>query len=254
MINRERIAISLLLAFATFVFLFMMLQVSMYDKYNPIEPFFKPSVEVDPIELTPEQLESMTADDPNTEIKNAGRNLNDDRQKSTENWSENQQSGDPEQRARDFEKQCYSETSGEAQREKIIKEREDDNKNKSKDTKIDKDHKGSNSDGGNTQFSGKTMVEFSLSGRSPFENNMWHIRNPGYTCGYGASGTVVVKIVVDRSGRVSSAHCDNSKSVSANECMIEQALNYAKKSKFNYSSKSPENQSGFIKYQFVSQN
>jgi len=103
------------------------------------------------------------------------------------------------------------------------------------------------------QYSGDVMVEFKLEGRSAFENNLWYVRNPGYTCGYGSSGKVVVSIKVDKGGRVIDAHYDASKSNGANECMIEQAVRYAKKSRFNFKDSSPVQQSGVIIYKFVAQ-
>jgi hypothetical protein len=103
------------------------------------------------------------------------------------------------------------------------------------------------------QYAGDVMVEFKLEGRSAFENNLWYVRNPGYTCGYGSSGKVVVSIKVDKGGRVIDAHYDASNSSGANECMIEQSVRYAKKSRFNFKDSSPVQQSGKIIYKFVAQ-
>ena len=96
------------------------------------------------------------------------------------------------------------------------------------------------------------MVEWRLDGRTAFENNNWWVRNPGYTCGYGASGKVVIKISVDQSGKVLQAVYDANASSGANPCMIEQAQLYAKKSKFNYM-ESAKQQAGVIIYRFISQ-
>jgi hypothetical protein len=96
------------------------------------------------------------------------------------------------------------------------------------------------------------MVDWKLDGRTAYENNNWWVRNPGYTCGYGSSGKVVVKITVDQGGKVIHAIYDASASSGANPCMIEQSVEYAKKSKFNFKD-SQGQQSGFIIYRFVSQ-
>ena len=97
------------------------------------------------------------------------------------------------------------------------------------------------------------MVEWSLSGRSPHQNNEWNVRNPGYTCGYGSTGKVVVSIKVDKGGKVVEAQYEASKSNGANQCMIEQSVRYARKSKFNFKDSAPVQQSGFIIYKFVAQ-
>jgi hypothetical protein len=94
------------------------------------------------------------------------------------------------------------------------------------------------------------MVDFSLPGRTAFENKKWNVRNPGYTCGYNSAGTVVVNITVNNAGRVISKSIDQNRSTSASSCMMEQALKYAGMSKFNSGSGTV---SGYISYRFVSQ-
>lgn len=97
---------------------------------------------------------------------------------------------------------------------------------------------------------GKTMVEYDLINRKPFNNNDWHVRNPGYTCG-NVNGKVTVDIKVNQSGEVIYAKYDASRSSNADQCMIRQAEKYALLSKFNYSSNAPKNQNGSITYLFV---
>ena len=94
------------------------------------------------------------------------------------------------------------------------------------------------------------MVDFSLKGRTAYENNNWFVRNPGYTCGHGSAGTVVVLISVNNSGKVIATTIDESRSENATSCMRDQALKYAGISKFNSSS---SNQEGYIRYRFVAQ-
>lgn len=226
---------------------------SFYERYIPIEPFFQPSVKIDQeLELTPEDI-AITNSSNTDNTKNMARDINDTRIRSKDNWSQNPRSGDPYQNAKDYEKQLFAEAGGAKERDEILKEMN--SKKNSPNPKESSTHssKGNNGDGNNVQYSGDVMVEFKLDNRSAYDNNMWYIRNPGYTCGFGSSGKVVVKITVDKSGKVVSATYDASKSKGTNSCMIEQSVRYAKKSKFNYSSKSPENQSGYIIYMFISQ-
>ncbi len=92
------------------------------------------------------------------------------------------------------------------------------------------------------------MVNYVLDGRTPHNNDIWHIRNPGYTCGQGMSGEVIVKIRVNTNGNVVYAKVMNDVS-RLNPCLIEQAEAYAKKSRFSPSA--VDNQEGTITYRFV---
>ena len=103
-------------------------------------------------------------------------------------------------------------------------------------------------EGGNNGAKGKTMVNFELKGRTPHNNDMWYVRNPGYTCGQGLSGEVVVKIKVNSNGDVTEATVVGDVS-DLNPCLIKQAKDYAKKSRFNASETAT--QEGKIIYRFV---
>lgn len=94
------------------------------------------------------------------------------------------------------------------------------------------------------------MVDFSVSKRSAFEGNTWYVRNPGYTCGFNAAGMVYLQIEVNAAGRVSSAAYVAAKSKNASPCMIEQALKYAKISRFSSGEGAA---SGWITYRFEAQ-
>jgi hypothetical protein len=248
--QKERIVLSFILSLGFFVFFFMALQIAYYERYIPVEPFFKPEVATmdDPLEISPQDL-SIQSDQ--SEVKNLSRDLNDKRQTSDKNYTENSASGDPNERIRQFEQQLFEEAGGHKERDRILKEHKQ-NQQKNPDPNAAKNTKGDRSNGDNKQFNGDVMVDWKLDGRTAYENNNWWVRNPGYTCGYGASGRVVVKITVDQGGKVVQALYDAGASSGANECMIQQSVAYAKKSKFNYKEASGQ-QSGFIIYRFVSQ-
>jgi len=94
------------------------------------------------------------------------------------------------------------------------------------------------------------MVDWDLAGRTPFENNDYWVRNPGYTCGPGEGGTVVVSIKVNSNGNVIDASpTGNYKSL--DECIVQRAIEYARKSRFNASSKAV--QEGTITYKYKPQ-
>jgi TonB family protein len=84
------------------------------------------------------------------------------------------------------------------------------------------------SDGNNTSNETSTQsggidnssITFSLVGRSAV-----HIPNPIYTC--DRAGKVVVNITVDAQGRVTSTSLNKGSSTSSNQCLTENALQYA---------------------------
>lgn len=99
-------------------------------------------------------------------------------------------------------------------------------------------------------YVGKTMVEYTLTNRHPLNNNDWHVRNPGYTCG-NVNGIVTVRIRATQSGDIVYAKYAPELSQNATSCMIQQAEKYALMSRFNYSPNAEKQQEGTITYQFV---
>jgi hypothetical protein len=201
-------------------------------------------------ELNFEQLEVSSSG--GGEVKNIIADANDKRSKSYEDWSQDvnvSSSSNPEQSAKEFEQQLFREAEGNEARKKMEEQRK--NKDNSSSPKNTKQENKTSLGGSENQFAGNVMVRFSLSGRTAFNGNNWYVRNPGYTCGRGA-GVVVVNVVVGRDGKVIKAIVDNAKS-SGNSCMKEQAQKYASMSRFSISNSSPEEHSGYIRYEFVSQ-
>jgi len=233
---------------AAYVGVFIYFQLETYTEYVAITSFFdgaKIEIPDESIELKPENLE-IPADFSAADVKNIGRDQNDKREKSNDKWSENQSTDDVEKSVKDFEKKLFSEASGVAERKRIEEEMKNRNKDP-KDTKTKPTN--TNTNGGNKAYSGDVMVEWNL--RSPHQNNNWYVRNPGYTCGYGSSGKVAIQIKVNQNGDVLSAVVGASSG--ANACMLEQAVKYAKMSRFIYSSSAPKIQEGTITYTFIAQ-
>jgi hypothetical protein len=155
-----------------------------------------------------------------------------------------------EQAVRDFEKSLFDNADGVKQREKIQQEMDERKRlaeQKKKQTPPPSQASNNNA-GGNSGAKGSAMVDWDLKGRTPHENNSYYVRNPGYTCGQGMSGAILVKIKVDNGGDVISATVASDVS-RINPCLVEQALKYAKMSRFNPSSM--PSQEGTIKYTFV---
>ncbi|WP_159092317.1 hypothetical protein [Aquimarina sp. Aq107] len=86
-----------------------------------------------------------------------------------------------------------------------------------------------------------SSVTFTLKGREKKD-----IPNPIYTC--NGSGKVVVKIEVNQNGYVIDAKIDKKKSTTRNECLFDNALDYAQDALF--SSSDLKEQKGFITYYF----
>ncbi len=231
----------------------MYLQMKTYNQYFPIVPFSDVSevvIEEKLIEVTPENIEIFK--NQNTgKAKNIARDQNDTRKRSDQNWSQNKSASQVEQSVKDYEKQLFQEAGGDAKRQSIKKEMDARNNQKTTTNSGSKEKSSSNQNGGNTAFSGNVMVDWSLSGRNPHQNNNWYVRNPGYTCGYGSEGRVSVKIKVNQNGDVIEAIPTGS--AGSNSCMIEQAVKYAKLSRFNYSGTAAKTQEGTIIYTFEAQ-
>ncbi|MBT8185752.1 MAG: hypothetical protein KJN76_12980, partial [Eudoraea sp.] len=89
----------------------------------------------------------------------------------------------------------------------------------------------------------KTSVSYSLVGR-----NNYSLPPPIYTCIEG--GKVVINIVVDSNGYVIEADFNTKSSGTSNGCLVDNAIEYAKKARFNSSSRT--SQKGTITYIFQS--
>ena len=247
----DRYKLGILTAFAVYIGFFMYLEMQTYTRYFPIIPFNdQPLVEVQKEELllTPEQIQ-IQQDLNSGDLKNISRDQNDSRERSSENWQENRSAKEIEQSIKDYEKSLYQANGGEQERDKILKESEQRKNDLKKQAPLKPENK--ESGGAKTVYAGNVMVEWSLAQRTAYQNNNWHVRNPGYTCGYGSSGKVTVQIKVNQNGNVIQAAVLSSSS--ANECMTQQALKYAKLSRFNYSNSASTGQVGTITYTFLSQ-
>lgn len=247
----DRYKLGILSAFSLYIAFFIYLEMQTYTRYFPIIPFNEtPAVAIQPDELilTPEQIEiQQNASD--SELKNISRDQNDSRERSNENWQENKSAGEIEQSIKDYEKSLFEAAGGETKRATILKEMEQ-RKEEQKNQPIVSNKKGTNL-GENTVYAGNVMVSWSLTKRTAYQNNNWFVRNPGYTCGQGSSGKITVQIKVNQNGSVIDAIVLSSGG--ASDCMTQQAIKYAKLSRFNYSNTAATSQVGTITYTFVSQ-
>ena len=232
-----------------YLFVFVYLQVSSFTGFGKKTQFNTYSkLEDDGIRLKAENIDAGDFSAGN--VSSISRDVNDVRNSSADDWSESTYEGDRAESAKDIEQQFIDETGGDEKREELVKEHQA----RLEELKREKttENKPSNSSSEN-QFSGEVMVEWELHGRTAYKNDNWHIRNPGYTCGYNSRGTIVVRIKVNKNGNVIDAQIENSSSPNTSSCMKSKALEYARKSRFNYIASASNTQTGYISYKFISQ-
>ncbi len=157
----------------------------------------------------------------------------------------------PEQSIYDFEQELYAKEGGAAEREKILKDMEKRKKEREEKKKQQQRTDGGNGGniGSNSGVQGKTLAEWNMNGRKPHQNNPDYIKIPGYMCGKGVNEKIVVKVKVNSNGDVYWAQSQAPEG--ANPCCVEQAINYAKKSRFEYAA--TPIQEGTITYYFKAQ-
>lgn len=156
-----------------------------------------------------------------------------------------------EESIQDFEKSQFELTGGAAEREKIQKEMDKRKKEREEKKRLQQKQEGGNGApaGSNSSVQGKTLAKWDVNGRKPHQKNPDFIRIPGYMCGKGVNEEIVVKVKVNSNGDVYWAQ--SLAPPGANPCCVEQAINYAKKSRFEYSDKAIEE--GTITYSFKAQ-
>ena len=81
--------------------------------------------------------------------------------------------------------------------------------------------------------------------------NMILQKIPSYLC--NQTGTVRLTIKVNPKGEVTDCKVDNSETNTSNQCLIENAINYAKNWKFNQDFSTTQRQEGWIEFIYLSQ-
>jgi len=249
----EKYKYGLMAVTGAYVLIFMYLIMSSYKQPVYYEPFHDGSY----VEIPPEEIE-LTADNIEVpaeyggDVTNAIRNAEDTRDRSYENFSSSKTQAQVEAEYRKLEEQMYQDAGGDKTREQIKQEMAD-RKNHDLALATQNANNTPQNTGGDNAAAGTVLVEFKVSGRDAHNHNADEfVRAPGYMCGRGANGVVFVNIKLNVNGNVTSATYNSAKSINANSCMIDEALRYAKNSRFTYSSNTAQT-TGWIKYTFVSQ-
>ena len=232
----DRHKLGILAAFSVYILVFIFLEIITYQTYFPIQPFNDQTT----ISITTEEL-LITKENLQVEqdSKNISKDQNDLREQSINDWQENK-SDEINQSIKDYEKSLHQDNV--SKNDNIVKENEDDNN--------DLNPQVSNTNNNvKTAYGGNVMVSWSLTERTAYLNNNWYVRNPGYTCDQDSYGKITIQIKVDQNGSV--IYASVLEKGDASQCMINQAIKYAKLSRFNYSP--TPNQIGTITYTFISQ-
>ena len=236
----DRHKLGILAAFSVYILVFIFLEIITYQTYFPIQPFNdQPTISIttDELLITKENLQVEQ------DSKNISKDQNDLREQSINDWQENK-SDEINQSIIDYEKSLHQDNV--SKNDNIVKENEDNNN--------DNDLKPQALNTNNnvkTAYGGNVMVSWSLTERTAHLNNNWYVRNPGYTCDQDSYGKITIQIKVDQNGSV--IYASVLEKGDASQCMINQAIKYAKLSRFNYSTTATPNQIGTITYTFISQ-
>ena len=237
LIDRHKLGI--LAAFSVYILVFIFLEIITYQTYFPIQPFNDQTT----ISITTEEL-LITKENLQVEqdSKNISKDQNDLREQSINNWQENKSDDKISQSIKDYEKSLHQDNV--SKNDNIVKENEDNNNNL-------KPQVSNTNNNVKPAYSGNVMVSWSLTERTAYLNNNWYVRNPGYTCDQDSYGKITIQIKVDQNGSV--IYASVLEKGDASQCMINQAIKYAKLSRFNYSITATPNQIGTITYTFISQ-
>jgi hypothetical protein len=234
----DRHKLGILAAFSAYIVLFIFLEIITYQTYFPIQPFNdQPTISITAEELliTKENLQVEQ------DLKNISKDQNDLREQSINDWQENKDD-DINQSIIDYEKSLHQDNV--SKNDNIVKKSEDDNNDLNPQVL-------NTNNNVNPAYGGNVMVSWSLTERTAYLNNNWYVRNPGYTCDQDSYGKITIQIKVDQNGSV--IYASVLEKGDASQCMINQAIKYAKLSRFNYSINATSNQIGTITYTFISQ-
>ena len=233
----DRHKLGILAAFSAYIVVFIFLEIITYQTYFPIQPFNDHptiSITTDELLITKENLQVEQ------DLKNISKDQNDLSEQSINNWQENK-SDKIIQSIKDYEKSLHQDNV--SKNDNIVKENEDGNNDLNPQVL-------NNNNNVKTVYGGNVMVSWSLTERTAYLNNNWYVRNPGYTCDQDSYGKITIQIKVDQNGSV--IYASVLEKGDASQCMINQAIKYAKLSRFNYSITATPNQIGTITYTFIS--
>ncbi|MEN8810839.1 MAG: hypothetical protein ABF264_07285 [Flavobacteriales bacterium] len=198
-----------------------------------LELDFKEPEEIEKMLLPPEQ----NIDESNQDIKDLMQDIQDIRKKSRTNFSESRINQEIENEVIERNNQSLNEKN---------KKKESGTNSSIKETPTKENETQDKSAEAENSYAGKVTRYCNVQGRECYTVA------PSYTCKGG--GQVQIDIKVDKIGSVKSVKVNTANTTTTNECILNQALDYAKRTtKVSSDLKGEHANSGYIIYNFVSQ-
>ena len=198
-----------------------------------LELDFKEPEEIEKMLLPPEQ----NIDESNQDIKDLMQDIQDIRKKSRTNFSESRINQEIENEVIERNNQSLNEKN---------KKKESGTNSSIKETPTKENETQDKSAEAENSYAGKVTRYCNVQGRECYTVA------PSYTCKGG--GQVQIDIKVDKIGTVKSVKVNTANTTTTNECILNQALDYAKRTtKVSSDLKGEHANSGYIIYNFVSQ-
>ena len=198
-----------------------------------LELDFREPEEIEKMLLPPEQ----NIDESNQDIKDLMQDIQDIRKKSRTNFSESRINQEIENEVIERNNQSLNEKN---------KKKESGTNSSIKETPTKENETQDKSAEAENSYAGKVTRYCNVQGRECYTVA------PSYTCKGG--GQVQIDIKVDKIGTVKSVKVNTANTTTTNECILNQALDYAKRTtKVSSDLKGEHANSGYIIYNFVSQ-
>ena len=208
-------------------------EMTVFSNAAILELDFKEPEEIEKMLLPPEQ----NIDESNQDIKDLMQDIQDIRKKSRTNFSESRINQEIENEVIERNNQSLNEKN---------KKKESGTNSSIKETPTKENETQDKSAEAENSYAGKVTRYCNVQGRECYTVA------PSYTCKGG--GQVQIDIKVDKIGTVKSVKVNTANTTTTNECILNQALDYAKRTtKVSSDLKGEHANSGYIIYNFVSQ-
>lgn len=222
-----------ILVFLSFNLTKIQSELTVFSDAAILELDFRESEEIEKMLLPPEQ----NIDESNQDIKDLMQDIQDIRKKSRTNFSESRINQEIENEVIERNNQSLNEKN---------KKKESGTNSSIKETPTKENETQDKSAEAENSYAGKVTRYCNVQGRECYTVA------PSYTCKGG--GQVQIDIKVDKIGSVKSVKVNTANTTTTNECILNQALDYAKRTtKVSSDLKGEHANSGYIIYNFVSQ-
>lgn len=193
-------------------------------------------------EVKPEDKKDPQLIEQNGKVSNVAANERDKTGETNKRYDARNLDEQVEKELRDFEKNAFNELAAGRKTDVVI----NDEKDKSKVKEKTNENTTNANDVSKVRAPGRVTGKYDLGGRAHE-----YFAIPAYVC--KGSGTIVLRIKVNRNGKVTGAEIDQSASSYSEACMGENSIKYVYKCKFEAGTQWPEPQTGTVTYTFIAQ-